>query len=473
MKPKIIDIDKFYVMDTLHLFSRSFTGIRLVLGFSLRSVGFLCLLALSLDSAVAQQRAVPLRLQPAAKTKGKEPAGQEYSLNPLVAPFFGQVKEVKADGEIEVAPPDDLAPQGLQGQTELIEGWYLGVAQETPQSPLQGARLFRVKVTEVKGAGKATLQVAAPAVKKLKTSDFLMLFRPTQVTTAQMAALPDFAQIEDEGAAEPAGDMVSLKASFNNLKQIGLALHNFHDAHNRFPPASISGPDGKPWHSWRVLLLPYLDQSELYNQYKFDEPWDGPNNKKLHEKIPAVYQDPIHGKNPNHYTHYVAIRGEGMGFEEESVEFDGTNVSFSEGIWIADFTDGTSNTLIVGPATPDDEIPWLKPDDFTVGDSISDLGKKDSFPTPFRIEGKKVAPFLRCDGSVVGLKEGTAGELLHQALTRNGGEFFDWQSFPSVQVGGNVLEQPVITIVKSNDGVKAKVKMVPLDVTQSLMIHQH
>ena len=60
----------------------------------------------------------------------------------------------------------------------------------------------------------------------------------------------------------------------NNLKQIGLAFHNYADAYRSFPPAVIYGPDGKPWHSWRVLLLPFLEQQPLYEQYDFSQPWD-------------------------------------------------------------------------------------------------------------------------------------------------------------------------------------------------------
>ena len=55
-------------------------------------------------------------------------------------------------------------------------------------------------------------------------------------------------------------------------------MHNFHAITNHFPPAVIFGPDGKPWHSWRVLILPYLEENELYNAYDFSQPWDSPRN---------------------------------------------------------------------------------------------------------------------------------------------------------------------------------------------------
>src|SRR5262245_60656054 len=67
----------------------------------------------------------------------------------------------------------------------------------------------------------------------------------------------------------------------NNLRNISLALCQYHDIHGTFPPAYITDEDGRPMHSWRVLLLPYLDQHSVYRQYRFDEPWDGPNNSAL------------------------------------------------------------------------------------------------------------------------------------------------------------------------------------------------
>src|SRR5204863_151662 len=65
------------------------------------------------------------------------------------------------------------------------------------------------------------------------------------------------------------------------LKQIGLALLNYREVYGCFPPAFIADESGRPMHSWRVLILPYIDHVSLYYEYRFDEPWDGPNNRKL------------------------------------------------------------------------------------------------------------------------------------------------------------------------------------------------
>ena len=78
----------------------------------------------------------------------------------------------------------------------------------------------------------------------------------------------------------------------NNLRNIGLAMVNYSSSHNVFPLAGTVSPDGKPLLSWRVLMLPYLDQQPLYEEFKLDEPWDSPNNKPLLARMPGVFKCP-------------------------------------------------------------------------------------------------------------------------------------------------------------------------------------
>jgi len=70
-----------------------------------------------------------------------------------------------------------------------------------------------------------------------------------------------------------------------HLGQMQLALLNYQETNGNFPAAYQEGTDGQPWHSWRVLLLPFLEEQEVYDQYLFDEPWNGPNNRLLADKI--------------------------------------------------------------------------------------------------------------------------------------------------------------------------------------------
>ena len=79
----------------------------------------------------------------------------------------------------------------------------------------------------------------------------------------------------------------------NNLKHIGLALLNYNDIFGCFPPAYTTDANGKPMHSWRVLILPFIEQQTLYKRYRFDEPWDGPNNSLLAKEMPSVFPLPV------------------------------------------------------------------------------------------------------------------------------------------------------------------------------------
>jgi hypothetical protein len=133
------------------------------------------------------------------------------------------------------------------------------------------------------------------------------------------------------------------------IKQIGLALLNYHDAYGSFPPAYVAGANGRPMHSWRVLILPFLEQSALYNSYSMAEPWDGPNNRKLLDQRPSVYACPSRVGGPT-LTSYAAIVGPKTAFPgPKSTKLD-------------DIRDGTSRTIIIAEATNVD-IPWTEPRD--------------------------------------------------------------------------------------------------------------
>lgn len=124
--------------------------------------------------------------------------------------------------------------------------------------------------------------------------------------------------------------------SQNNLKRIALALHNYHDTHKHFPPAVLYGPDGKTPYSWRVAILPFLEGQgkQLYEAYHFDEPWDGPNNKKLLSQMPDVFRCPQDGPNSTNTSYFVLTGPE-------------TVFSGKKGTGFREITDGTSNTLAV------------------------------------------------------------------------------------------------------------------------------
>jgi RNA polymerase sigma factor (sigma-70 family) len=139
--------------------------------------------------------------------------------------------------------------------------------------------------------------------------------------------------------------------SVNNLKQIALALHNYHSTYGSLPPAAIYSKDGKPLLSWRVAILPFIEQDGLYRAFHLNEPWDSTHNKKLLDQVPKAYV-PVGGENKDkRSTYYQVFVGKGTIFEGK------------KGITFQDVPDGTSNTLLVVEAG--EAVPWTKPADLS------------------------------------------------------------------------------------------------------------
>jgi hypothetical protein len=152
----------------------------------------------------------------------------------------------------------------------------------------------------------------------------------------------------------------------NNLREIGLALYNFHDTFKQFPPAAICDAQGKPLLSWRVAILPFFEQEgPLFQQFKLDEPWDSEHNLKLLAQMPKVYA-PVgittRERNVTFYQGFVADPKLGA---EHQTAWQSTPAANSplgaKGTRLLDFTDGTPNTLLVVEAG--EAVPWTKPVD--------------------------------------------------------------------------------------------------------------
>jgi hypothetical protein len=213
------------------------------------------------------------------------------------------------------------------------------------------------------------------------------------------------------GTVMPATEVVrrttASAAANNNLKQIAIAMHNY-EATYQYMPAALFSKDGKkPLLSWRVALLPYLEQEKLFREFKLDEPWDSDHNKKLLEKMPDVFKDPAAPPtNEPGMTHYQIFVGGGAGFKMQP-----------QGSRIFEITDGTSNTIMV--ATTTDPVPWTKPGDITFA-----LGK----PLPKLGLGGKPPVVAMFDGSVRSIKKDTSERTIKSAITASGGELMpeDW-----------------------------------------------
>jgi hypothetical protein len=186
----------------------------------------------------------------------------------------------------------------------------------------------------------------------------------------------------------------------NHLRQIGLALHNSLDSTNTFPPAANYDKANKPLLSWRVHLLPYLDQVELYKQFKLDEPWDSEHNKKLIPKMPAVYR--TSPKLEDGKTTLLGVCG-------DKAFFSGT-----KGNRIGQIQDGLSNTIAVVDVDEPRAVIWTKPEDYTYDNANPAAGLKGRF------DGKFGALFG--DASVRMISGTIDAKLLEALFTRNGGE---------------------------------------------------
>jgi uncharacterized protein DUF1559 len=197
----------------------------------------------------------------------------------------------------------------------------------------------------------------------------------------------------------------------NNLKQIGIAMHNYHDEHGCFPPAYIADAGGKPIHSWRVLLLPYLEQDGLYRKYRFDEPWDGPNNRKLHAAIVDTYSCPEQRARSSRAaateTSYVVVVGPQTAFPGDRC------VSLSQ------IRDGPAYTLTV-VEIKDSGVHWMEPRDL----HVTQMNPRINPPRGQGISSHHGhgAHAVTADGAVRYLTDDLSPSELTGLFTINGGE---------------------------------------------------
>jgi prepilin-type processing-associated H-X9-DG protein len=194
----------------------------------------------------------------------------------------------------------------------------------------------------------------------------------------------------------------------NQMKQIGIALQNYHDTYKTFPPAYLADANGKPMHSWRVLILPFLEHNDIYERYDFNEPWDGPNNRRLATALP---DNPFHcpsSPDDSPTTNYAAVVG------PETV-WPGT-----EGVTRRGIVDGTSRTIMLVEVNRSG-INWMEPRDLSLNEALAGINPAGSAP---KISAGHVGGVnaLFCDSSVHFLPNETPRATLRALLTASGGE---------------------------------------------------
>jgi hypothetical protein len=212
-------------------------------------------------------------------------------------------------------------------------------------------------------------------------------------------------------AASAINQKAQRQTNMNRLKQIMLGLHNYHDVYKMFPPADeFRNQDGKHHLSWRVHILPFVEQTQLYEQFHLDEPWDSPHNKKLLDKMPNVFKSHAwnqagEAKIKAGYTTFVAPVGEGtiLGGDKKSR--------------LRDCRDGTSNTIALVEVKPELAVPWTAPDDYAFANDTPVAGLL------LGSDGRWLCAFA--DGSVRVLRGDIKPETILHLFQKADGEVID------------------------------------------------
>ncbi len=147
----------------------------------------------------------------------------------------------------------------------------------------------------------------------------------------------------------------------NQMKQIGIAIHNYHDTYRQFPPAVATNWEGTQTHGWRVTLLPYIEQYPLYEQWNENEAWDSAANSQLHSPMPSTYASPFDSEPDTTQSHFVAVSHPNGIMSGES------------GIGFANVSDGLSNTILA-VYLPNRTVKWAEPSDVSLQELQSALG---------------------------------------------------------------------------------------------------
>jgi hypothetical protein len=182
-----------------------------------------------------------------------------------------------------------------------------------------------------------------------------------------------------------------------------LAVVNYTDAMGHYPPAFVPGPDGRPWHSWRVLILPYIEGHAIYEQYRFEEPWNGPHNRTLADRMPKIFAFPDTYTERTGVTNYLAVVGDET-LWPGAKPFEGKPI------------DGTSQTILLAENHGLD-VHWMEPRDFVFRDMPLELQHPHGISSRYRIPAVVMA-----DDTVCSLSPTLAPATLRAMLTANGSE---------------------------------------------------
>ena len=209
---------------------------------------------------------------------------------------------------------------------------------------------------------------------------------------------------------ESARQAASKTQCARNLQQIASAVFQYRVHYDTFPPASVADQTGKPAHSWRVLILPFLGHQALYDRYDFGQPWDSPGNLALVEMIPEVYRCPADSTGRGSETNYLMVVG------------PGTFSSITGPLRHDEMPDGPVSTLML-VETLNSGIVWTQPRDFDAEQSSMQINAGAGGGIASRHPGGANAAMG--ESSVEFLSEWTTPEDVRAMTTIDGGERLD------------------------------------------------
>ena len=200
-------------------------------------------------------------------------------------------------------------------------------------------------------------------------------------------------------AVQQAREAARRAQSKNNMKQMMLAFHNYHDRYGHFPAQANYDNNGKPLLSWRVHILPFIDQQALYSRFKLNEPWDSPHNRQLIRLMPPTYANP--NLPSGSVTNYLAVVG-------------ADSVVSTTGVNVRQITDGTSRTVVLVEVDANRAVPWTKPVDHEIKATDPKAGLGGLRPGGFHVS--------MADGRVVFVPISVDSKYIQALATKSGGE---------------------------------------------------
>ena len=208
-------------------------------------------------------------------------------------------------------------------------------------------------------------------------------------------------------AVQQAREAAQRMSASNQLRQCGLALLNYEFAYKEFPPTAILDKKTQtPLLSWRVAILPFIEEAELYQRFHLDEPWDSAHNIELLKEMPEVFKDPRMPLQPFHTVYQAVVSEHSLLRADEPTK-------------LATVTDGLSNTIMLVETSAEAAVPWTQPTDYTFDPAEpSNMLNGEGTYNGFNV--------LMGDGSVQLMSPNIDNDMLNAFFTRDGNESINY-----------------------------------------------